>query len=274
MSDNTKFEQLLDLLVNEEKEKAEELFHDIVVEKSKEIYQGLIESEEKEDEKEVEEATEESKDDEEVEESFGEEEAVEEVGGDATDDMMADVDAGDEMDKDYDDDGEMDDHETDHDDMEDRVVDLEDALDDLKAEFEAMMADKGGDEAPADDAEMDMGDEGEEESEEAEEESMEAVATDEIEEDAQPKTAGETMREYVEKVSAPKNSEGSDNTKSPVASKGGTEGGADGKNIAQGGEEKGGSAVKPKDMGKSFENEPGSKAGDTFKKASAPKSAE
>jgi len=27
-------------------------------------------------------------------------------------------------------------------------------------------------------------------------------------------------------------------------------------------------------MGKSFENEPGSKAGDTYKKASAPKSAE
>jgi len=89
----------------------------------------------------------------------------------------------------------------------------------------------------------------------------------------QDKSAGETMREYVEKVSAPKNSEGADNTQSPVASKGGTEGGADGKNIAQGGEEKGGSAVKPKDMGKSFENEPGSKAGDTFKKASV-KSAE
>ena len=37
MSDKSKFEQLLDLLVNEEKEKAEGLFHDIVVEKSKEI---------------------------------------------------------------------------------------------------------------------------------------------------------------------------------------------------------------------------------------------
>ena len=59
MSDTSKFEQLLDLLVNEDKDKAEELFHDIVVEKSKEIYQGLIESEEKDEE--VEEATEESK---------------------------------------------------------------------------------------------------------------------------------------------------------------------------------------------------------------------
>ena len=57
MSDNTKFEQLLDLLVNEEKDKAESLFHDIVVEKSKEIYQGLIESDESEKEDEVEETS-------------------------------------------------------------------------------------------------------------------------------------------------------------------------------------------------------------------------
>ena len=67
MSDKSKFEQLLDLLVNEEKEKAEGLFHDIVVEKSKEIYQGLIESDEAED-KEVDEATS-KEEDKEVEET-------------------------------------------------------------------------------------------------------------------------------------------------------------------------------------------------------------
>ena len=125
MSDTSKFEQLLDLLVNEDKDKAEELFHDIVVEKSKEIYHGLIESEEKADEEAVEEtaeATEESKEDEveeatdadesekedKVEENF-EEESVEEVGGDATDAMMKDIadeaPAEDEMD--FDKDGEM-----------------------------------------------------------------------------------------------------------------------------------------------------------------------
>ena len=98
---------------------------------------------------------------------------------------------------------------------------------------------------------------------------------EEVEEGAkEEKSVGETMREYVEKVSAPSNSEGSDNTASPVASKGGKDSGADGKNIAQNSEEKGGSAVKAKDMGKSFENEPGSKAGDTFKKASVKKTAE
>jgi hypothetical protein len=284
MSDTSKFEQLLDLLVNEDKEKAEELFHDIVVEKSKEIYQGLIESEEKDEE--VEEATEESKEDE-VEEATGEsdkedkveenfeEESVEEVGGDATDMMMKDVsDEADETDMDFNDDGKMDDHEEEHGDIEDRVVDLEDALDDLKAEFEAMMGDKGeGDEDEGEE-------EGEEESEEAEEEAMTYEASEEdtdddtVEEAKEVKSAGETMREYVEKVSAPKNSEGSDNTASPVAKNAKAPNDAKAHGIGEGGEEKGGSAQKPKDMGKSFENEPGSKAGDTFKKASAPKSAE
>ena len=36
-----KFESLLELLVNEENEKAEALFHEIVVEKSRDIYEGL-----------------------------------------------------------------------------------------------------------------------------------------------------------------------------------------------------------------------------------------
>lgn len=274
MSDNTKFEQLLDLLINEEKDKAEELFHDIVVEKSKEIYQGLIESESKDDEdEEVEEASE--KDDEKEDEvsenfvdDFAEEESVEEVGGDATDDMMADIEADGTEEE-----GDMDDHHADmggNEELEDRVVDLEDALDDLKAEFEAMMADKDGGE----EGEMDMGDEEESEEAEGEEEEEDEEPKESFKEGAkQPKTAGETMREYVEKVSAPSNSEGSDNTKSPVAGNAKAPNDAKAHKIG-GGEEKGGSAAKPKDMGKSFENEPGARAGDTFKKASAPKSAE
>ena len=40
-----KFEQLLDLLINEEQDKAEALFHEIVVEKSRDIYEGLADSE-------------------------------------------------------------------------------------------------------------------------------------------------------------------------------------------------------------------------------------
>ena len=47
-----KFESLLELLINEENEKAEALFHEIVVEKSRDIYESL--AEEKTEEKEVE----------------------------------------------------------------------------------------------------------------------------------------------------------------------------------------------------------------------------
>jgi hypothetical protein len=66
MADRNKFEEMLERLVNEDKAGAEELFHEIVVEKSRDIYANLIESdiEIEEEDKEVEEAT-----DEEVDES-------------------------------------------------------------------------------------------------------------------------------------------------------------------------------------------------------------
>jgi hypothetical protein len=46
---STKFEQLLDLIVNEEMDKANELFHEIVVEKSRDIYENLIAEEAEDD---------------------------------------------------------------------------------------------------------------------------------------------------------------------------------------------------------------------------------
>ena len=66
MTDRNKFEEMLERLVNEDRAGAEELFHEIVVEKSREIYEGLLEDEE------VEETTDETVDedtDEEVDES-------------------------------------------------------------------------------------------------------------------------------------------------------------------------------------------------------------
>ena len=71
MADRNKFEQMLELLVNEDKEAAEKLFHEIVVEKSRDIYEGLLE-----DDKDVDEATDEAVDeasDEEVDEASDEE---------------------------------------------------------------------------------------------------------------------------------------------------------------------------------------------------------
>ncbi len=52
----SKFEKLLDLLVNEQKDEAEKLFHEIVVEKSRSIYEGILADEEAEATEDVSEA--------------------------------------------------------------------------------------------------------------------------------------------------------------------------------------------------------------------------
>ena len=325
MSDKSKFEQMLEKLIADDKSAAEEIFHNIVVEKSRSIYEGLLEDDikdieveeksedkaedkveektedkaedkeeatteaskedKKEDDKVEEKASDESKEDEAVEEASKDEETKEEEskdeeatdeslvdaensevaadeahGGDATDDMMGDI-AADNGEENGDDNG--DDKGDDAEEIEDRVVDLEDAIDDLKAEFEKMMSDKGeGD----DDAE----DKGEEEAivsqdAEGEVEVAPELAPEEVipaveAKDNTPKTATEEIREYVYKVDA-KHSDGSDNTASPVAKSGGSEAKADGKNLAQGGEEKGGKAPMPKEDNAGNVNTPGSKAG-------------
>ena len=142
-----KMQQLLDLLVNEEMDKANELFHEIVVEKSREIYENMIaeeademeEAAEEADES-VEEATDDDEYEESVEEGFGmEDEADAELGGDSADDMVADVGGDDEF-------GGAEDGGAPA--TKDDVQDLEDALAELKAEFEALI---GGSDADSDD---------------------------------------------------------------------------------------------------------------------------
>lgn len=181
-----KFEQLIELFIAEDEAAAKDLFHEIVVEKSRDIYESLT------DEDQVEETAEVDEDAEEIEESDFDEA---ELGGDAADDMIDDIEADEEGLSMEDDDAEEE--------IEDRVVDLEDALDELKAEFEALM---GGDDAADDDAmdmDMDMGDEeGEEEEGEEEEEADESF-----------------VREYTEKAPAPVTSEEGDGSTGPVAGK-------------------------------------------------------
>ena len=70
---NNKFESLLELLINEENDKAEALFHEIVVEKSRDIYENLA------DEEVTAEAKEESKDEEVKETEASKEAKVEEA---------------------------------------------------------------------------------------------------------------------------------------------------------------------------------------------------
>ena len=88
MTERNKFEEMLEHLVNEDKTKAEELFHEIVVEKSRDIYENLL----SEDDDEVEETT-----DEDVEETTDEEvdEASEDDLDQATDEEVEEASADD-----------------------------------------------------------------------------------------------------------------------------------------------------------------------------------
>ena len=268
MTDRNKFEEMLERLVNEDREGAEELFHEIVVEKSREIYEGLLEDEEVEEttDETVDEATDEEVDeseedldeatDEEVEESEEEvdeatdeevEEATDEeveemfdepaVEGDPADDMMADLEMGDG--EEGDDDGE----EASDEDLEDRMVDLEKELDDLRQQFNDEMG--GGDDKGDDEDAGDMDDMGDDDEDDAdsEDESIDlgveeatdeeaTEATDKEFEEAD-KSEAETMREYVEKVTAKMGDNGA-NTKSTVASA--NDMGGDASNLVAGGE--------------------------------------
>jgi len=146
MADKSKLEQMLESLVNDDQAKAEELFHEYVVEKSREIYETLIEAEieDEEDEEEVEEAAddedaEEDKVDEEFEDIAVEADDEMDMGGDPTDDLEAELDA------------EQEDNEEGEKSEEELFQDLDAIVDELQAKFDEL---KGGDEG---DMDMDMG---------------------------------------------------------------------------------------------------------------------
>jgi len=160
--DSKKFEQLIELIINENEEQARALFHDIVVEKSREIYESMM--------------------DEEMDEGMGgqvgdllDEINTEEAGGMTEEEEdVEDIEMDDEVEMDAEDDH--------HDDMggneelEDRVVDLEDKLDQLMAEFESIMGDEEGEEM---DMDMDM-EAGDEEGDEDMEMDMEVSDEEEV----------------------------------------------------------------------------------------------
>ena len=141
-----KFEQLIEYVINDEESKARELFHDIVVEKSREIYENLMAEEAQEDLDEAED----------IEEGDDLEEG--DMGGDAADKLIDDVESEEQSDmnmegeEDFgdddmsgDEDGEGGDFGGDDGDDEpatkDDILNLEDKLDQLMAEFEDLMGD-------------------------------------------------------------------------------------------------------------------------------------
>jgi len=167
-----RFEQLIEYVINDEEAKARELFHDIVVEKSRQIYENIM----------AEEAEEELDEAEDIEEGMADESLIDEVdmeeesemnmeaegdeepmGGDAADDFIDDVEVSD--DGEFGSEGGSGEPAT-----KDDTMNLEDKLDQLMAEFEDLMGsddmgdgdgfgpDEGGDAIEMDDTdEMEPG---------------------------------------------------------------------------------------------------------------------
>jgi hypothetical protein len=203
-----RFEQLIEYVINDEEQKAQELFHDIVVEKSRQIYENIMAEEAEED---LDESAEEDLDESE------EEDLDESLGGDAADDLIDNVEADEEMqegeeefsgEEEFDDGGEEEEVSFGGEEgsgeaaTKDDIMNLEDKLDQLMAEFEDLM---GGD---------DMGDGDDFGSEEG----GDAIEMDDTE---------EMFAEAVTLKAAPKpvtSEEGGINKKSTVAANAGAKG--------------------------------------------------
>ena len=119
-----KFEQLIEFVINDEDAKARELFHDIVVEKSRQIYENLM--------------AEEADEEEDIEEGM--------MGGDASDELINDVEAEEQNNMSMEAEGE------------DDMADEEDAADAGDSEEGFSMGDEGGDEPATKDDIMNLED--------------------------------------------------------------------------------------------------------------------
>jgi hypothetical protein len=177
----SQYEQLIEFIINEQEDKARELFHQIVVGKSREIYESLMDEEDFGG-NEVEDLEGEVTAD---EEGFGDDEAAFGAGEEGAE--------GEEN-------------------LETRVLDLEDAMDEIEAKFAELVADEANEPEHndgIDDPEF-MSGAGEEEM--GAEDEMFAEAADEEEDDEEEEdleesrkpsrrmTEAEWIREYVEKI--------------------------------------------------------------------------
>jgi hypothetical protein len=201
-----KYEKLIEYIVNDEQAKAKALFHEIVVEKSRDIYESMMDDEDQQMGGDQVEGM--------VDEITTDEEGMHEADDEM--DMSGDDEIGTDSDMDSDMGG-MDDMGGGEGDIEDRVMDLESALDELKAEFDALMSDEAGEEEHDDMGGNDMGmgmDDEENESmmyEDKPKKGVNPFAKDDKEEeedDEEAKTesrrnmsSAEKLREYVDKVS-------------------------------------------------------------------------
>ena len=216
MSDKSKLEQMLESLVNDDQARAEELFHEYVVAKSREIYENLIDAELDEAAAEEDEEVDEAMDDEDedkVDEAVDEEdeemeEGFEDIAIEADDEMGDTPDMGDDLEGELD--GEMGDEMGDKA-PEELFQDLDAIVDELQAKFDAMNGDDMGD---------DMG------------------PPDEMKDDFDLAT----VREYVEKVAGGHGAEKKGGAEGTFSGTGGSAGPANTKSIVAGKNDMGGTA--------------------------------
>jgi len=133
-----KFEKLIEYIINDEDQKARELFHNIVVEKSRDIYENIMADESMDGPvhgDQVEELATQMQDEEAVgeDDEAGEEFSFDQEGeddGEVADEMPAEEPAGEEAE-------------------EDKIMNIDAKLDELLAKFDEIMGDDGSDEMSA-----------------------------------------------------------------------------------------------------------------------------
>jgi hypothetical protein len=302
-----KFEKLIEYIINDEDQKARDLFHTIVVEKSRDIYESIM-------------------DEEQVEENFGGPvagEQVEELTNQLADEeAVGEADEEGEQEFDLNPDGEDDDEmggdlpaEVGHDEEaeEDKIMNIDAKLDELLAKFDEIMGDEGSAEEMS--AEMpamdDMDDMGAEEPKMAEMGMMEADESDDEEDEDEPKdkeedkkeeakesrdnsrklSTSELMREYVDRIGDIYGGAG-DAAEGDAVAGSGKKTSVNTKSVTGPGADFGGTAVKskgsesnpdgtsapssekPQEIKSGNINVPGGKAGSSFKTKEAAKSGE
>lgn len=245
MSAQDRYTKIIESLVNGQEAIASELLHEAFVEKAREIWSDLVEQDEIVEDDIAEEELEEAIGDEEsgdfiddIETSEEEIEAEESFGEADEEDAESEMDAtgeladGEEEEGEYDFnmDGEMDAHEEEHSEVEQKLVSVEDALADLKATFAELMGSEEAEEEGEEEMAPEMGgEEGEEE--------VEEMAFEELDEAAELSKVNVTMA-------------GNEDGKASPVGPGTKEFAADKKPVDfAGGNEKGGKAPAPKQMG-------------------------
>ena len=234
--DNKKFDQLIDLIINEDEEQAKDLFHEIVVEKSKEIYESIMEEEMMDDD---------------LEEGMGGQvgDLLDEINAEE-EGVAEDEDIEVDSEEVFDIEGDEEESEP-SEEVEDAVIRIEDKLDELMAEFEELMGKADDLEGRDDEMDADLKDiEGEEGEEEVD-----------IDIDADEEVVAEAVALQKVGLQYPHGGDNGADTKSPVDANSG-KAGMDSKPVDFAkGDEKGRPAPKAKDVdgASSFQNVPGKK---------------